>query len=163
MKQLLAVLLLAFTVGIMPACSQSKQNSQGTAPNFTLKTADGKTFDLAKQKGKVVVVNFWATWCPPCRQEIPGFVQFYDKYRNKGVEIVGVSLDEQGWDVVKPYVTSAKINYPVVVGDQNLTEEYGGIDGIPTTFIVDKSGKIREKHVGYMTEDALEKTVKALL
>jgi cytochrome c biogenesis protein CcmG/thiol:disulfide interchange protein DsbE len=133
------------------------------APNFSLKDGNGKTIELKKLQGKVVVVNFWATWCPPCKAEIPGFLEVYQQYKSKGLEIVGISLDQSGWDVVKPFVAKAKITYPVVVGDGTLANAYDGIEAIPTTFIVDKKGNIIKKHVGYMSKDDLKKLIAGLL
>ncbi|HXF99728.1 MAG TPA: TlpA disulfide reductase family protein [Bacteroidota bacterium] len=133
------------------------------APNFKLKAQDGSTVELAKLRGKVVVVNFWATWCGPCRREIPGFMEVYKQYKSKGLEIVGVSLDQEGWDVVKPYLERMPINYPVVIGDGALADAYGGIDAIPATFIIDRKGNIARKHVGYMNKDQFEQLVKQLL
>jgi cytochrome c biogenesis protein CcmG/thiol:disulfide interchange protein DsbE len=153
----LLLLILVLTVGHLSAQSRSK------APNFTLKAADGKTIELAKLKGKVVIVNFWATWCGPCRQEIPGFMDVYKQYKDKGLEIVGVSLDRNGWDVVKPYLKKAKITYPIVIGGGGLAEAYGGIDAIPATFIVDRDGNIAKKHVGYLSKSDCEEFIKTLL
>ena len=133
------------------------------APNFSLKTADGKTLELKKLQGKVVVVNFWATWCGPCKAEIPGFLEVYQQYKSKGLEIVGVSLDRDGWKPVRPFIERYKITYPVVVGDGDLTVAYGGVDAIPTTFVVDKKGNIAARHVGYMDKKTFENLIKGLL
>jgi peroxiredoxin len=133
------------------------------APNFKLKAADGTTIELQKLKGKVVLVNFWATWCPPCRTEIPGMMKVYDKYKAKGFEIVGISVDNGGWDDVRPWLEKHPVNYPIVVGDGNLAQAYGGIRNIPTTFLVDRKGNIVLKHVGGLTEEEFEKMVKKAL
>ncbi len=145
---------------MMLALSQSYAQK---APNFKLKAQDGKIVELAKLKGKVVAVNFWATWCGPCRKEIPGFMEVYRQYKDKGLEIVGVSLDQDGWEVVKPYVEQAKMNYPVVVGDGELAEAYGVPNAIPVTYIVDKKGNIAKKHVGFMSKEEFQKVVISLL
>jgi len=149
------VLLIGFTAGLALAGDP--------APNFALKTLDGKTIELKKLQGKVVFVNFWATWCGPCRGEIPGMTRVYDKYKTKGFEIVGVALDNGGWDDVKPWLQKNPINYPIVIGDQSLTDAYGGVEGIPTTFIVDRKGNIQSKHVGGLREEEFEKLVKTAL
>ncbi len=156
MHKVLLALLTLTVLTISPSFAQK-------APNFKLKSQDGKVVELAKLKGKVVVINFWATWCGPCRKEIPGFLEVYKQYKEKGLEIVGVSLDEEGWDVVKPYVDRAKMTYPVVIGDGDLANAYGGIEAIPATFIVDKKGNIAKKHVGYLSKSDFETIVKSLL
>jgi peroxiredoxin len=152
---LLAILLIA------PAVLWGQLS--GKAPNFSLKTSAGKTIELKKLEGKVVVVNFWATWCPPCKSEIPGFLEVYKQYKAKGLEIVGISLDETGWKVVKPFIEAYKITYPVVVGDANLARAYGGIEGIPASFVIDRKGNIVTQHVGYLDKASLENLVKGLL
>jgi peroxiredoxin len=133
------------------------------APNFSLKTADGTTFELKKLKGKVVVVNFWATWCGPCRAEIPAFKEVYAQYRDKGVEFLGVSLDEGGWNDVKPFAARYAINYPILLGNGTISRAYGNIEAIPTTFVVDKEGNITDRHVGVMTKAMLESKLRAIL
>ena len=134
-----------------------------TAPNFSLKNSTGKSVELAKLHGKVVVVNFWATWCGPCRAEIPGMLDVYEKYREKGLEIVGISVDRDGWSVINPFVKKLNITYPVVLGDGGVADAYGGIDAIPTTFFVDRTGHLLFRHVGYMSKEDFEKAVKSYL
>lgn len=158
MKQLIA-LLLALVLGGGIAFAQKAK----PAPNFKLTAYDGKVIELAKLKGKIVVVNFWATWCGPCRQEIPGFMDFHSQYKDKGVVVVGVSLDQGGWEVVKPYVERVKIDYPVVVGDEGIAEAYEIPNAIPATYIVDKKGNIAKSHIGFMTKSQLESIIKPLL
>ncbi len=146
-----------------PAAVSSAPGEVGSAAfDFELQDSTGKTVRLSDFKGKVVVLDFWATWCPPCRKEIPGFVTLQESYREKGVEVIGVSLD-RGWAPVKPFMQEYRINYTIVLGDQKLTEMYGGFTGIPTTFIIDKSGTIRDRHTGYMPPETFERAVKLLI
>ncbi|MCI0707518.1 MAG: TlpA family protein disulfide reductase [Ignavibacteriae bacterium] len=140
-----------------------QQPQKVKAPDFTLKTSDGKTVQLSKLKGKVVLVNFWATWCGPCKAEIPDFMEVYSSYKSKGFEIVGIALDEEGWEVVKPYSDKQKINYPIVLGDGPLAYKYGGIEAIPTSFLVDQDGYIVGKRIGLLQKELLENSLKKLL
>jgi peroxiredoxin len=155
------VMVLILALLLMPSLALSQKGTK--APNFSLKTADGKTVELQKLKGKVVVVNFWATWCGPCKAEIPGFLEVYKEYKPKGLEIVGISLDQDGWKPVKPFIERYKITYPIVVGDGELADAYGGIQAIPTTFLVDKKGNLVNRHVGYMNKETFEDLIKSLL
>ncbi|MDE3084166.1 MAG: TlpA family protein disulfide reductase [Verrucomicrobiota bacterium] len=144
--------------GAAPVASSPPAASDARlAPSWKLRDVDGKTVDSAQFKGKVVVLDFWATWCPPCRSEIPGYIKLQEKYRGKGLAVVGVSLDQQGPEVVKKFMAEQHMNYTVVMGDEAVTRAFGGIDAIPTTFIIDRSGNIRHKKVGAMETADFEK------
>ena len=133
------------------------------APAFTLQDLNGKNVSLADFRGKVVVLDFWATWCPPCVKEIPHFVELHEQYKDKGVEIVGISLDQAGVSVVKAFVQKYQINYPILMTDGKVDKAFGGILGIPTTFVIDSVGNIRQKYVGYRDKAVFETDIKTLL
>jgi thiol-disulfide isomerase/thioredoxin len=129
------------------------------APGWELKDVDGKPVNFSRFKGKVVVLDFWATWCGPCRSEIPGYVKLQEKYQDQGLVVIGVSLDQEGPDVVKKFIGDFHMNYQVVMGDDAVVQAFGGVDGIPTTFIIDRTGKIRDKKVGAMETAEYEKVL----
>jgi len=137
--------------------------ARAAAPSWELNDVGGKPLKLSDFKGKVVILDFWATWCPPCRAEIPGFVALQNKYADKGLTVIGVSVDEQGPSVVKPFMRQLKMNYPVVMADQKIIADYGGIEAIPTTFIIDREGAIVSVHQGYTDGATLEKEIQSLL
>ena len=131
------------------------QSENVPAPDFVLKDLQGKDLKLADYKGKVLVLNFWATWCPPCRAEIPNFVEAYASNRDKGLEILGVSVDRMTADRLLPFVGKAMINYPVALADAKIVEDYAPGDYIPATIIIDKKGIVRHRHVGQMDKNTL--------
>ena len=158
MKRIIAVVVIALSFGLFTIATAQKK-----APNFSLKTGDGKTYELYQNKGKVVVLNFWATWCGPCRKEIPDFIEVYKEYKNRGLEIVGVSLDQGGWEKVTPFIKQNNINYPIVLDNGAVASTFGKIQFIPTTFIIDPSGNIIDEHTGGMTKAMLEAKIKPYL
>ena len=133
------------------------------APDFTLKKMNGEPFTLSKHKGKVVVLNIWATWCPPCRKEIPDFIEIQKEMRDEGVLFVGVSVDIEGWEVVRPFAKDYGINYPLVVDDGTVSQKYGPFRGIPTTFIINKKGEIEYVAPGMVNREVLEPALKKLV
>jgi len=159
MKRILSIISITIAVGFITIALAQ----QHKAANFSLKAADGTSYELTKYKGKIVIVNFWATWCGPCRKEIPDFIEAYKKYKSKGVEIIGISVDQDGWTKVTPFVKKSSINCPIVLSDQQVVENYGGINAIPTTFIIDRLGNIVDQHTGTMTLKELESKLKPLL
>jgi thiol-disulfide isomerase/thioredoxin len=159
MKRTIAILVIALAFSLIGSASAQQKK----APNFKLKTSGGTTYELQKKKGKVIIVNFWATWCGPCIKEIPDFIELHKKYKSKGVEFVGIALDKEGWENVIPFLKENKINYPVVLGDSVLAASYGGIQYIPTTFIVDRNGNIVDEHTGMFSKAALESKIKPYL
>jgi len=134
-----------------------------TAPYFILPDLDGKMVSLKDFKGKVLILDFWATWCPPCREEIPHFQELYAKYRGKGFEVIGIALDQGGAKVVKPFAEKFNIGYTILLGGAEISDAYGGIIGIPTTFVIDRKGQIIKKYVGYRDKEVFEEDIKGLL
>ena len=132
--------------------------------DFSLKTLDGRTLTSADLRGKVTVINFWATWCPPCKAEIPGFVELQQAYGEKGLQIVGVSVDDTP-DKLKPFAAEFKMNYPVLVGldRDDLQDAYGPMWGIPTTFVISRDGRICRKNSGLVGKAKYETDIKGLL
>lgn len=143
--------------------SETTQSKYPKAPDFTLKDQNGNTVNLSDFKGKVVILDFWATWCGPCRMEIPGFVELYDQYKEQGLEIIGVSLDRDGWTPVRPFIKEYNIDYTIVLGNGQVVQAYGGINSIPTTFLINRDGEVVDRMVGYKPKSTFESEIANLL
>ena len=132
------------------------------APPFSLQDLDGKPLSLEVVKGKVVLVNFWATWCPPCRAEIPDLIALQKKYAGK-LQIIGLSVDEGPEALVRKFAATRELNYPVAMAPAELGEKYGGIPALPTSFVLDTEGRVVQKHVGLRDPELYENEIRALL
>jgi cytochrome c biogenesis protein CcmG/thiol:disulfide interchange protein DsbE len=145
------------------AASVKPDKDRKTAPDFALKDADGKLVHLSDYRGKVVVLDFWATWCGPCKIEIPWFMEMQRKNKDQGFEVLGVAMDDEGWEVVKPFAQQLGINYRLVMGNDQTAQMYGGVDALPTTFLIDRAGKIAAVHVGLASKKDFEDGIETLL
>ncbi|MFH1679102.1 MAG: TlpA disulfide reductase family protein [Candidatus Eisenbacteria bacterium] len=164
-----AALFLLVALFLLPACSSEEKKSQALkAPAFSLLTADGgRTIRLDDYKGKVLILDFWATWCPPCKQEIPHFNALYEEYKRKGLEILGVSVDQGGASIVQNYMESNPRSivpsYPVAMASREITIAYGPISSIPVTFIIDRKGNVQQRLIGYQDKEVFEGIIQKLL
>jgi peroxiredoxin len=131
------------------------------APDFTRITASGSRLTLSDLRGQVVLVNFWATCCPPCVREMPWFDEFQHTYTD--LAVVGVSMDEEGWDAVRPFLTKAGVNYPIVLGDDDLRRDYGDLSALPMTMLIDRSGRIVSMHTGLIDKETYANAILAAL
>jgi cytochrome c biogenesis protein CcmG, thiol:disulfide interchange protein DsbE len=154
------------------AKSDGAPKALANEPDVTFKDLQGKDLPLASLKGKVVVVNFWATWCDPCRVEIPWLIRLQQTYAAKGFTMVGVAMDEDGKSAVDPFVESTHfdvggqqltMNYPIVLGNDDITSKFGGMLGLPTSVVISRDGKIVKRYIGLVNEADLEKQIKDLL
>jgi thiol-disulfide isomerase/thioredoxin len=153
-RLLLAAIFVTAAGGFLMA-----QEKKQPAPEFEVEGIDGKIIKLSDYRGKVVILDFWATWCPPCKAEIPGFIEMANEY--KDLIIIGAALDNV--KAVKKFAKDYKINYPLLIAGRDLVSAYGGITGVPTTFIIDVDGNVSGMHVGYAPKEAFVAAYKKAL
>jgi len=160
-KKLLAagIVILALFAG---CTSKEKEAASSVAPDFTLQDLSGKKVSLSGLKGSVVLLEFWATWCPPCRAEIPAIERLHAQYVGKGLTVLAIALDSGGWDGVKAFVAEYKISYTVLQGSEDVSAKYM-VRIIPSTFLIDKQGNIHNQYLGGGGSEAVEQEIKALL
>jgi cytochrome c biogenesis protein CcmG/thiol:disulfide interchange protein DsbE len=161
-RRLAAVVLLGLLTTLSAIADLIPINARKAAPDFTLNDANGTSIKLSKYKGRVVLLDFWATWCEGCKEEIPWYMDFQKKYKTDGLSVLGVSLDEDGWKSVRPFLEKTPINYPIVIGNQDLAERFG-VDAMPVTLLIDRDGKIADFHVGMVNKDVFEGEIQVLL
>lgn len=161
----LGVALLAaqsLSIANVPAAEDASMVGK-PAPAFELADSKGAPVKLANFKGRVVLLNFWATWCHGCQLEIPWFIDFQKKYKTQGLSVIGVSLDDDGWKSVNPWIAEKKVNYTIVIGTDKLAKKYGLGDGMPMTVLIDRHGKIAASYTGVVGRDACDAKLHELL
>ena len=153
----LSVLVMALLFG----CT-ARDETSAAASDFKLQDLNGKIVRLSDFKGKPVLLDFWATWCPPCRASIPGIEKLHKNYSSKGLVVLSISLDEGGWDSVKSFATEHGITYPVLKGTEDVSSQFQ-VRTIPMMVIINKEGRIVKRYLGYGDDDELEKDIKSVL
>ncbi|MGZ4886094.1 MAG: peroxiredoxin family protein [Candidatus Aminicenantales bacterium] len=160
MKKLAIVILLAAAVAAGRCAPTRGQEESAPAPDFSVKNLQGQTISLADYRGKVLAINFWATWCSPCREEIPEFIETYKSLKGAGLEILGLSVDSLPLDSLREWTGKAGINYPVAVATPHIIEAYRPGEYIPATILIDRKGLIRYRHVGALDKGTLARLFK---
>lgn len=162
---LLSVLLAACTSSAERTTPSTVKpiGARQTAPEFALKDVNGATVRLSDYRGKVVLLNFWATWCGPCKIEVPWFIEFEQANKDRGFAVIGVSMDEEGWAVVKPFLAEWNVNYRTLLGDSMIAQLYGGVDALPTSFLIDRDGRVASAHQGLIGKSTYQNEIQELL
>lgn len=165
LRQLLpaTTLAAAFALATTAPPDLTPPDSRKAVPHLALTASNGKPIKLSAYKGRVVLLDFWATWCEGCKDEIPWFMEFQNKYKKSGLSGVGVSLDDDGWKSVTPYLHDHKINYLIVVGSWESAKQFGVDKGMPVTVLIDRTGKIADVHAGVVDKASFEAEIQALL
>ncbi len=156
------VLVAAFYIAVRRASAPRPSSSSQPAPDFVAVDLNGRKLALSDYKGKVVLLEFWATWCGPCKEEVPALVALERKYGKRGFQVIGISLDDDARPV-RDFYARFNMNYPVILGDAKLAESFGGILGLPVAFLIGRDGRIYAKYVGQTAAAVFERDVRALL
>jgi peroxiredoxin len=160
---IVALCLLGLYLAGRRSAQKPKPTASGNlAPDFTLTDLDGHKLTLSDYRGKVVLLDFWATWCGPCRTEIPHFVEMQNKYGPQDFQVIGISMDDDA-KPVRQFAQQYKLNYPVAVGDDKLADRFGGVMGLPVNFIIDRQGRVHAKYLGATDVSVFDRDVKDLL
>jgi peroxiredoxin len=169
----LALVVVALVVAVMlyfgfhaarrPAGASPRIAKSTLAPDFTLESLDGKSMKLSDLRGKAVLLNFWATWCGPCKVEMPWFVDLQEKYRAQGLQIVGVAMDDSSKDDIAKFAKEMGVNYPILIGKEEVGDQYGGVPALPESFFIGRDGKIIDKIIGLKGKGEIEDDIKAAL
>jgi peroxiredoxin len=157
------LIALLLTVSSAWAISIKKEGERKRAPDFELKDSEGRIVRLSDYAGKVVLLDFWATWCAPCKSSIPWFIELATKYEADGFAVIGISMDQDGWDAVKPFMAEMRITYPILMGNKRVAYLYGDVDSLPLAFFVDRTQRVAAIHLGAANRKEFEKTIKLLL
>lgn len=165
-----AFAIIIFAIGIAAAADQptiravlKSPNDRKSAPTFVLKDSFGKSAKLKEYRGKVVLLDFWATWCTGCKEEIPWFAELQHKYSREGLAVIGVSMDEDGWKAVKPFLAEHSIPYRILLGDESIAQSYG-VQNMPDTFLIDRQGRLAAAYrAGIVDRDDIETNIKRVL
>jgi peroxiredoxin len=152
------------TSGVEAAVPDSGEAKVGRpAPDFRLQTLDGQELRLSSLQGKAVLVNFWATWCEPCKIEMPWIVELYNKYHPQGLEVLGVAMDDSGKEAIAKFAKDMKVDYPVLLGTDDVGDQYGGVQFLPQTFYIGRDGKITKSVNGIVSQSEIEDAIKQAL
>ena len=170
----LALVVVAFVVALMLYVGYHKARRQGgsltshltqssPAPDFSLESLDGRTTRLSDFRGKAVLLNFWATWCGPCKIEMPWFVDLQKQYGSQGLQIVGVAMDDASKEDIGKFAQEMGVNYPILIGKESVGDQYGGVPALPESFLITRDGKIIDKIIGLRGKAEIEDAIKKAL